>query len=197
MLESSKLTENKLAKLAERHSLAAVGLYWLICRIAYERLTATFSGHELKELAIANAISTNALRGMMAVGLMELSHDGNLFFIEIARAFNRNNAGRPSFGKVAKALTANANISIEAVNSLEVRKVKFIQHVQTVWQGEEAQKFIDYWTESGGLKMRFEKEKTFEVIKRIARWQNNQRNFEQVVERRISSGNIKNFEQNS
>ena len=35
--------------------------------------------------------------------------------------------------------------------------------------------FYDYWTEvkEGGRKMRFEKEKTFEVAKRLARWKKN------------------------
>lgn len=35
--------------------------------------------------------------------------------------------------------------------------------------------FYDYWTETkeGGRKMRFEKEKTFEVAKRLARWSKN------------------------
>lgn len=35
--------------------------------------------------------------------------------------------------------------------------------------------FYDYWTEvkEGGRKMRFEKEKTFEIAKRLARWKKN------------------------
>ena len=35
--------------------------------------------------------------------------------------------------------------------------------------------FYDYWTEvkEGGRKMRFEKEKTFEIAKRLARWKRN------------------------
>ena len=33
--------------------------------------------------------------------------------------------------------------------------------------------FADYWTESGGNKMRFEKEKVFDVSKRLARWSKN------------------------
>ena len=33
--------------------------------------------------------------------------------------------------------------------------------------------FIDYWTESGGSKMRFEKEKVFEVVRRLIRWSKN------------------------
>lgn len=35
--------------------------------------------------------------------------------------------------------------------------------------------FYDYWTEvkEGGRKMRFEKEKTFEIAKRLVRWKNN------------------------
>ena len=33
--------------------------------------------------------------------------------------------------------------------------------------------FCDYWTESGGSKMRFEKEKVFDIDKRLARWSKN------------------------
>ena len=33
--------------------------------------------------------------------------------------------------------------------------------------------FADYWTESGGNKMRFEKEKVFDVGRRLARWSKN------------------------
>ena len=33
--------------------------------------------------------------------------------------------------------------------------------------------FIDYWTESGGNKMRFEKEKVFDISRRLARWSKN------------------------
>lgn len=41
---------------------------------------------------------------------------------------------------------------------------------------QEIRRFFDYWTEinSDGKKMRFEKEKTFEVSKRLARWNMNQ-----------------------
>lgn len=37
--------------------------------------------------------------------------------------------------------------------------------------------FIDYWTEHGlkDRKMRFEKEKSFDIFKRIARWMNNKK----------------------
>ena len=33
--------------------------------------------------------------------------------------------------------------------------------------------FADYWTESGGNKMRWEKEKVFDISKRLARWSKN------------------------
>ena len=41
---------------------------------------------------------------------------------------------------------------------------------------QEIRRFFDYWTEMNpnGQKMRFEKEKTFEVSKRLARWNMNQ-----------------------
>ena len=47
-------------------------------------------------------------------------------------------------------------------DSLSARKDKFRSEV-----------LIEYWTECGGRKMRFEKERTFEVSKRLVRWSNN------------------------
>ena len=43
--------------------------------------------------------------------------------------------------------------------------------------------FFDYWTETSpnGNKMRFEKEKTFEIPKRLARWNMNQNNYNNNV----------------
>ena len=43
--------------------------------------------------------------------------------------------------------------------------------------------FADYWTESGGNKMRFEKEKVFDVGRRLARWSKN--NFNKKEETNI------------
>ena len=43
--------------------------------------------------------------------------------------------------------------------------------------------FADYWTESGGNKMRFEKEKVFDVGRRLSRWSKN--NFNKKEETNI------------
>jgi len=44
---------------------------------------------------------------------------------------------------------------------------------------EMIRKFVDYWTEHGdnAKKMRFEKEKVFDIKKRLERWKRNQKNF--------------------
>lgn len=60
-------------------------------------------------------------------------------------------------------------------NSLEARKKKLIDRMiphSGLYTSEMLNEFYNYWTEmsDNGRKMRFEKEKVFEVGKRLARW---------------------------
>jgi hypothetical protein len=68
------------------------------------------------------------------------------------------------------------------VKPIDERLADFITSVQASSLGmraDECQKFIDYWTEKSptGRKMRFEKEPTFDIFKRISRWMNNKKEF--------------------
>lgn len=61
-------------------------------------------------------------------------------------------------------------------DTLENRKEKFRSEVFAYsgqYPDDMLKEFYDYWSECGGRKMRFEKQPTFEVSKRLARWSNN------------------------
>lgn len=68
--------------------------------------------------------------------------------------------------------------SVRVRDSDSVREVRFAEQVRslpTELPREEIEKFISHWTEKNpkGHKMRFEKEKTFDVKKRLATWTSN------------------------
>src|SRR5690606_4393147 len=68
---------------------------------------------------------------------------------------------------------------------LEKRRADFIEslrpYVDTVGR-EEINKFFKYWSEvsTRGRKMRFEKEKTFEILRRLETWMRNSSKFKIV-----------------
>ena len=57
--------------------------------------------------------------------------------------------------------------------------------------------FYNYWTEvkEGGRKMRFEKEKTFEIAKRLARWSKNNYGKSSSEQRMHTDGTVLHAEQ--
>ncbi len=74
----------------------------------------------------------------------------------------------------------NNTVINNTINNISIRKMKFgsfVSEESSVIQMsvEEANKFLDYWTEENKTKtkMRFEMEKTFDIKRRLVRWQNN------------------------
>ena len=66
------------------------------------------------------------------------------------------------------------------VKSKEKRELEFIKNCKSVYKDKgmddvELVNFINYWTESNGFKMRFEKEKVFDISRRISRWMSNKK----------------------
>lgn len=55
---------------------------------------------------------------------------------------------------------------------IKEREIQFIAECdkQNILTGDDLKKFILYWTESSGIKLRFEKEKTWDIVKRMQRW---------------------------
>lgn len=60
---------------------------------------------------------------------------------------------------------------------------KFVLEVESVCYGESAKKFIDYWTEKSdnGRKMRFQKEKVFNIKRRLNTWLQNEKRWNKTT----------------
>jgi len=63
--------------------------------------------------------------------------------------------------------------------SIEERKEEFGDSLMSISLGSTTSEFFDYWTEisPNAKKMRFEKEKVFDIKKRLERWNKNQKTF--------------------
>ena len=72
--------------------------------------------------------------------------------------------------------TSILEVSDEVKKSIGYRMVQFKNKVNEFadeYDKDMRIQFMEYWTESGGKKMRFEKEKVFEISKRLSRWKKN------------------------
>tara|TARA_R100001163_G_scaffold59465_1_gene48239 strand:- start:4596 stop:5351 length:756 start_codon:yes stop_codon:yes gene_type:complete len=68
----------------------------------------------------------------------------------------------------------------DKVKNKEQRELEFMKNCKSVYKDKgmddaELNNFVNYWTESSGLKMRFEKEKVFDISRRISRWMSNKK----------------------
>jgi hypothetical protein len=100
-------------------------------------------------------------------------------------------------------VNANANVSVNvnANKSMDERKRSFLTITQKTFSGylgkggndlaikQECTKFFEYWTESNlnGKKMRFEKEKTFDIGRRVSRWMDNTKQFKKSSQSNANS----------
>ena len=75
--------------------------------------------------------------------------------------------------KNLRTINNNKEIILENNKDIITRKAHFINKVCSLDNKQHHEDFIDYWTESGGNKMRFEKEKVFDVGRRLSRWSKN------------------------
>lgn len=69
----------------------------------------------------------------------------------------------------------NNNKGIKTNKEVQVREQEFTEQVLTIaseidFDSNEALKFINYWTEPGGKKLRFEKQQVFDIKRRLQRW---------------------------
>ena len=88
------------------------------------------------------------------------------------------------------------------MKNLEVRKIEFKKRIWkeigetfNVYTKEMLQEFTDYWCEVSymGKKMRFEKERTFGIKRRLATWKNNSKNWNKSPEKDKSLPNYFNM----
>ena len=81
-----------------------------------------------------------------------------------------------------KELNRNTRANTSATKTIEQREKEFYSKISEHWKKshpdmpkEEVREFFDYWTERGDndKKMRFEKEKTFGISRRMTTWKKN------------------------
>lgn len=87
-----------------------------------------------------------------------------------------------------------------AEQELKDRKLAFgmqLKPFNGMYQRSMLAEFYDYWTEvkDGGRKMRYEKEKTFEIAKRLARWSKNNYGKSSSEQRMHTDGTVLHTEQ--
>lgn len=109
----------------------------------------------------------------------------------------------------------NPNVSVELAflegmlydtkkntESIDKRKIKFKQELSFYvpkYGISMITEFYDYWSElnKSGTKMRFENEKTWELSKRLKRWSDNNKKYDNRSKSTLQIGQIVNDEQSS
>ena len=86
------------------------------------------------------------------------------------------NQASATFAKANQAVNGNVNVNVN-VNDKEIRELAFREQVaqHTTYESSMLDTFADYWTESNekGKKMKFEMQKTFDIVRRLKTWSNN------------------------
>ena len=90
------------------------------------------------------------------------------------------NQASATFAKANQAVNGNVNVNVtvnDNVNDKEIRELAFREQVaqHTTYESSMLDSFADYWTESNekGKKMKFEMQKTFDIVRRLKAWSNN------------------------
>ena len=94
---------------------------------------------------------------------------------------NEASASNPKQNEANEAVTVNVTVNdtVTDINqSIEYRIIAFkklVLKVDNILDSFEIKKFVDYWTEHGpkARKVRWEKEKVFDIKKRMSRWKSN------------------------
>ena len=92
------------------------------------------------------------------------------------------NQASATFAKANQSVNGNGNVNVNVtvndnVNDKEIRELAFREQVaqHTTYESSMLDTFADYWTESNekGKKMKFEMQKTFDIVRRLKAWSNN------------------------
>tara|TARA_R100001463_G_scaffold72056_2_gene125935 strand:- start:873 stop:1532 length:660 start_codon:yes stop_codon:yes gene_type:complete len=113
-------------------------------------------------------IQTN-LAGMPSKLYFRINHDKILKFLTTSSKKTKQQA--------VKKAEPNNNKLIKIQNNISIRDAKFkakIISYKNDFSIELLEDFYMYWSEVGGTKMRFEKSKTFDIKRRLLRWQKNE-----------------------
>lgn len=106
-----------------------------------------------------------------------------------------NNATKKRKGKEKKEILSNESIKKKAASAATLKRKEDFYHSLFPYVGkygkEMLRSFFDYWSEMNAsqTKMRFEKQPTWELSKRLATWANNEKKYEK--NRRAATGKTK------
>lgn len=84
-------------------------------------------------------------------------------------------------GRVKENLKHNNTVNNSIKNNISLREQKFVNQVSLLDFNIDIQKeFVNYWTEqnSSGSKMKWELQKTFDIKRRLARWEKNSKKWD-------------------
>lgn len=86
--------------------------------------------------------------------------------------------GKSSYTEITTENTQRSNPTLEERKKVFVEELRsYLKSVPGSMPIDEARKFLDYWVESSGKKMRWEMQKTWELPRRIKRWMLNQKDW--------------------
>jgi hypothetical protein len=131
-------------------------------------------------LGVTKTTISTSISKLKRLGFLEqVSFDGRTRVIKVIssefKKKKRQSLKKPK-GRTKENLIHNNTINNSTNNTISIREQKFKNDVSLVGADTNTQKeFISYWTEknSSGSKMKFEMEKTFDIQRRLVRWQNN------------------------
>ena len=129
---------------------------------------------------------TTKLSGMPSKLHFKINHDKILKYLTTISKKIRHQ-------EVKKADTNN-NKTIKIQNNISIRDAKFkakILSYKNDFAIDILEDFYMYWSEVGGTKMRFEKQKTFDIYRRLLRWQKNSKKWDKksTISNHIDSHN--------
>ena len=109
---------------------------------------------------------TTKLSGMPSKLHFKINHDKILKYLTTSSKKIRQ--------QEVKKVDTNNNKTIKIQNNISIRDAKFkakILSYKNDFSIDILEDFYMYWSEVGGTKMRFEKQKTFDIHRRLLRWQ--------------------------
>ena len=131
-------------------------------------------------LGVTKTTISTSISKLKKLGFIEqVSFDGRTRVIKvISSEFKKTESQslKKPKGRIKKNLNHNNTSNNTTINHISLREQRFKNDVSLLDADLNTQnEFISYWTEknSKGTKMKFEMEKTFDISRRLVRWQSN------------------------
>lgn len=157
-------------KIFQSHSWLDINIYMFVKRNTNDGVIKVSLQQIANEFGVTRGKVNYILQKLYNESLLTNSHQ------TASKQFANSTSSENQIVKIAQQ-TASKQLANKS-QTLEERKhtfgTKLIPYMDK-YKSEMIRAFFNYWTEinEGGSKMRFEKEKTFEIAKRLARWHSN------------------------